>query len=97
MREDEYKWANLEEQLDKAICELTFDACGGTPSLAVLVGLFRTPGALPEAVREHAAALTSVVGEHAGDAVRLSEEGRTALSSEIVAMLRFVCHRGDES
>jgi hypothetical protein len=93
--DDQHKWSNVEEQLDKAICEIMFNAGGDTPSLGVLLGIFHTPGSMPARAQEHAAAIEALVGENAWHAALLSDEQRIELSNELVSMLRFVCHRGD--
>jgi hypothetical protein len=96
MPDDEHKWANLEEQLYKAISSMMVDGGkGGTPSLGVLVGIFRTPGGLPEAAKARAKEIESLVEGSSYDARSLKKDTRIELADRLVALLRFVCHRGD--
>lgn len=94
MVDEESQWVNVEEQLDKAISEVMFAAKGGTPSLGVLLDIFRTPGSLPAGARERAEAIEALVGESESDADALSHDQKLDLSNLLVDFLRFACRRG---
>lgn len=97
---DDAHWANLETKLDQAICELMFaDPREGAPTLGVLLGMLRLPGGIPVAAGEYARKIRDRM--RAPDSlsrdnwlVEMGPDERRELSNDLVAMLRFVCHRG---
>jgi hypothetical protein len=90
------KWDNLEEKIDQAIHEVMFtDASGGTPSLAALLGVIKTAGSVPAPAQERANRISALVGNLGGNAAQLSGDAKIQLGNDLLAFLRFVCHRGN--
>jgi hypothetical protein len=92
-------WENLEEKLDQAITELMFDdGKDGAPTLGVLRGILKTPGAVPAAAEERAKELLrlSAGAAYPGWVESSSDTQRIDLANGLVSFLRFVCKRGKE-
>ncbi|HKY37200.1 MAG TPA: hypothetical protein VJN18_14755 [Polyangiaceae bacterium] len=85
-------WEAVEEKLDQAITEVMLtDGWRDAPTLVILESVIERDAPLPARVK--AKRLMQLLELRVPE---MTEEQTIELSNELVGLLRFVCHRGDE-
>lgn len=92
----ERTFANIETLLGNAISESLFRLhTDGTPSLWVLLGQLR-PDQLPQGMPKWFTTRAAEIMAFERNVAKLSADDRHDLGGKLVALLRFVCRRGEQ-